>query len=101
MQVTYLSAARYGCPLTSRANQSGCALKKSSAVRFESMRAITNNAVGVGGLRQLAEEIALAQELGTMVQRKLARIVGDDATGVDDDGLGLRALPVPRHQSMS
>src|SRR6185436_2605374 len=43
---------------------------------------------------QLAEEIASAEELGAMVQREPARVVGDDAAGVDDDGLDLGPLPV-------
>ena len=38
------------------------------------------------GFRQLAEQIAATEELGAMVQRKLAG-VGDDTAGVDDDGL--------------
>ena len=57
--------------------------------------------VVVRGLRQLAEEIALAQKLRAVVQRKLARIVRNDAAGIDDDGLHLCPLPLPRHQAMS
>jgi len=47
-----------------------------------------------GSVHEFAEEIAIAQELRAMVQRELARVVGDDAAGVDDDGLDLGPLPV-------
>ena len=50
--------------------------------------------VVVRRLRQLAEEVAAVEELRPMVQRELARVVGDDAAGVDDNGLDLRALPL-------
>ena len=50
--------------------------------------------VVVRRFRQLPEEVAAVEELRTMVQRILARVVGDDAAGVDDNGLDLRALPL-------
>src|SRR4029450_1391525 len=40
------------------------------------------------------KQIAIAEELGAMMERKLAGVVGDDAAGVDDDRLHLRALTV-------
>jgi hypothetical protein len=51
--------------------------------------------VGMRRVRQLAEQIASAEKLRLVVQRKPARIVGDDAAGVDDDRLHRRALPLP------
>ena len=72
----------------------GCAWKKSvgGAVRVHPRH--HEEPVVVRRLRQLAEEVAAVEELRAMVQRELARVVGDDAAGVDDDGLDLRALPV-------
>ena len=55
----------------------------------------------MGSLGQLAEQVAAVQELGAMVQRKLAGIIRDDPAGIDDDRLDLRLLPIPRHHSMS
>ena len=43
---------------------------------------------------QFAVEVAIAQELGTAVQRILAGVVGDDAAGVDDDALNSGPLPI-------
>ena len=44
----------------------------------------------MGRFRQFAEQVTAVQELGAMMQRKFARIIGDDAAGIDDDGLDLR-----------
>ena len=46
------------------------------------------------GLRQVAKEVATAEELRAVLQREPAWVVGDDAPGVDDQGLDLGALPV-------
>ena len=53
-----------------------------------------HQAVLVGRTSQLAVEVAVAQRRRTIVQRELARVVGDDAAGIDDDALDLRPLPV-------
>ena len=62
------------------------------AVRVHSSH--DEQAVVVGGLGELTEQVAAVQELGPMMQRKLARVIGDDPTRVDDDGLCPRAFPV-------
>src|SRR5262249_52085173 len=46
----------------------------------------------VRGLQELAEEVALAQELRAAVQRHPRGVVGHDAPRVDDDALGSRPL---------
>ena len=48
----------------------------------------------MGGLREFAVEIASLEELGAVMERELARVVGDDAAGIDDDALDARALPI-------
>lgn len=53
------------------------------------------DAVVVRGLRQFAEEVAVAQEFRAMVQRELAWVVRHDSAGIDDDRLHLRPFPIP------
>ena len=97
MQATYLSSARYGWPARSAREPVGMRLEEvlRGAIRVHPRH--DEEAVVMRGFRQLAEQIAAVEELGAMVQREIARVVGDDTAGVDDDGLRARALPVPRH----
>ena len=53
-----------------------------------------DQAILMGGTSQFAVEVAVAQGRRTVVQRELARVVGEDAPGVDDDALDLRAFPM-------
>ncbi len=46
------------------------------------------------GLQNVPEEIAIAKKLRAAMKRHLCRVVGDDATRVDDDPLGAGALPL-------
>jgi hypothetical protein len=57
--------------------------------------------VRAGDLQELAEEVALAQELRAAVQRHVGGVVGHDAAGVDDDALGSRPFPMPAPPAMS
>ena len=47
-----------------------------------------------GGRDDVAEEIAVIEVLGLVLERELGGVVGDDAAGVDDDALHARAAPV-------
>jgi hypothetical protein len=51
-------------------------------------------AVFMRSLRQFTEQISSVQKLRAMVQRELAWVIRDDASGVDDNGLHVCALPV-------
>src|ERR1039458_1343181 len=43
---------------------------------------------------EFAVKIAVTERGGAIMQRKLAGIIGNNAAGIDDDALNLRALPV-------
>jgi hypothetical protein len=45
-------------------------------------------------LREFSEKIAAVQKLGPVVKRELARVVRNDAAGVDDHGLNISTLAV-------
>ena len=83
-----------GSPESWRANQSGWARKRSSAARLESMRASTVRPSACAACREFAEEIAAVQELGAMVQRKLAGVIRHDSARVDDHALNRGLLPI-------
>src|ERR1039458_5529878 len=46
------------------------------------------------GAGEFAVKIAVTERDGAIMQRKLAGIIGNNAAGIDDDALNLRALPV-------
>src|ERR1019366_8621203 len=48
----------------------------------------------VRGAGEFAVKIAVTERGGTIMQRELARIIRNDAAGIEDDALNLRALPV-------
>src|ERR1039458_1604998 len=48
----------------------------------------------VRGAGEFAVKIAVTERGGAIMQRKLAGIIGNNAAGIDDDALNLRALPV-------
>ena len=84
----------YGRPAAFRVNHSGWALYISSPAPFESIRANTTIPSCRATSQQLAEEIAIAEKLGPAVKWNLCRIIRNDAARVDDDALGVGALPL-------
>src|SRR5262249_11169786 len=46
------------------------------------------------GTAEFAEQVPAVQMLRWVMKRNLAGIVGDDSSGVNDDALGLRFLPI-------
>ncbi len=58
------------------------------------MRASTTMPSSMGRLCDFAVQVAAIQELGSMVQWELARVVGHNSAGVDDDALHSGAFPI-------
>src|SRR5437762_280644 len=46
------------------------------------------------GVGQFTEEITIAESLGTKVKRELARIIREDATGINEDAMHSSPFPI-------
>ena len=95
MQVMYFSAARYGRPFGVAGEPVRDAPGRNpSAARFESIRAITKIPSSCAAFVSSPNRSRPFRNSARWCSGILARVVGDDAAGVDDHGLDLRALPL-------